>query len=194
MDLDKIKVLQQQDWDEIAPRLLNFVMKLVRARGITYIPGGLSPEDVPMVCIEKLYNGERNWDPNGGVTLLSHLMGTARSLLSKNGYLRSERDKGVLYTDSEEMLDVLSTETEQTVADEDSHPLVKGLYAEIDGDDELKNVVAAIEMGCKKPREIAEFTGIACDRIYEVKRKLLRKGVVVRKKLGLKADLEEGRQ
>lgn len=41
---------------------------------------------------------------------------------------------------------------------------------------------------------IAEFTGIACDRIYEVKRKLLRKGVVVRKKLGLKADLEEGRQ
>ncbi len=194
MDLDKIRVLQQQNWDEIAPRLLGFVRGLARARGIKYIPGGLSPEDVAMVCIEKLYNGERNWHPCGSVSLLDHLMGTARSLLSKKGFLRSERDKGVSYTDSEETLDVLSAAPEQAVSDENTHPLVKGLYAEIDGDDELKNAVAAIEMGYEKPREIAEFAGIDRDRIHEVKRRLLRKGDVVRKKLRLKPDLEEGRQ
>jgi DNA-directed RNA polymerase specialized sigma24 family protein len=194
MDLDRIKVLQEQDWDDIAPRLLGFVKGLAGSRGITYIPGGLSPEDVAMVCIEKLYNGDRNWDPQGSVSLLEHLMGTARSLLSKKGFLRKERDKGVSYIDSEEMLDVLSKDPEQEPTDEATHPLVKGLYSEIDGDDELMNVVAAIEMGCEKPREIAELAGIDRKRIHEVKRRLLRKGVVVRKKLGLKPDLEEGRQ
>ena len=43
-------------------------------------------------------------------------------------------------------------------------------------------------------RSTKSDSGAEGGQIYEVKRKLLRKGVVVRKKLGLKADLEEGRQ
>lgn len=194
MDMDRIEELKKQDWSEIAPRFLHFVKSLARARGITYIPGGHSPEDVALICIEKLYTGERSWDPNGNIPLLDCLKGAARSLLSSKGFLRSERDRGVSYSDSEEALDVLTSEPEQTPPNDDTSPLVKGLYAEIEGIEELENAVAAIEVGYEKPRDIADAAGISRDRIHEVKRRLLRKADVVRKKLELEPDLEESGQ
>jgi hypothetical protein len=64
---------------------------------------------------------------------------------------------------------------------------------EIGDDKEALDYIEAVRLGVEKPAEIAEMTGIAIERVYELPRKFKRLGPAISERLKASRDTETRR-
>lgn len=81
MDESVLQLLDEHDWSKTIYALSAYVISLCRWKKIT-LPSGVEESDIAMQAIEKVYTGERNWNPGQEPDLLRYLKGVARSLVS----------------------------------------------------------------------------------------------------------------
>lgn len=183
------------EWRRVAPRLLSFVKRKI---GCGFLPKGHDAEDVVQMAFERLMAGSRTWNPDK-VDLETHMtQSILRSMLGSKGLPAVKDTAAGEFTDEEDLnhlnVDGLRTcdASRDPISDMDKAAAFTMLEQEVQGDAELKDVLAAIRMGCSKPADIAEMTGFDVKRVYWLQQKLADYADKVRLKLSDK-DLE-GRQ
>lgn len=163
------------EWHRVAPRLLRFVRNRI---GMGLLPKGHDAEDVVQMAFERLVSGARAWDAKQ-VDLETHMkQSILRSMLGSKGLPAVKDTNAIEFTDEEDIdhLDEngvrISEVPRDSIPEMDKAAALTALETEIEGDRELEDVLAAIRMGCWKPGEIAEMTGIDVKRIYWLQQKL----------------------
>lgn len=192
MDDTALKKIQEADWADISARVLSFVRGRMWANGMQILPGGHTPEDVVNVAIEKVLSGERRWDPVRHKDLRVHLEWIAKSLISDKGLAGAKDKSTVSFTDLNDTPDPEAPREDDCPLGDEMALRMEELHKDVDGNQELRDIVAAIELGCDKSGEIAEQTGIKEERVYELRRKLSRHAekAVARAKARLKGGVQ----
>jgi hypothetical protein len=209
MGKDRIlELLEAADWDDIILKLTRYA--IWRARRYTWrsgdpsrLPEGKTPEDIAIDAIEKVWNGTRDWDPDKYPDLLVHLKWIVKSdtehlfssmehqktgrMPALKGDEETEPSYGEIVRDpSSPTPETASTPEEELIAQEDrrlEEKLKNGLYAAVKGDEDLELLLLCFEEGIDKPEAIASQTGWDVKKVYNLKRKLLRKAGKIGKTL-----------
>jgi len=201
MDNDKVLILLEKiDWKDVILRLTHYAIWRSRRyywkRGISgQLLAGKTPEDIACVAIEKVLSGKREWDPEKYPNLLTHLEWIVNSdmehLFSSmehqtTGNLPMSQSGEELETDSCELcsdptLNIygkLPSPEDALIASENKErekELVNKLFNLVRGDEDLEMLLLCFEEGIDKPEDIAAQTGFDISKVYNLKRKLLRK-------------------
>jgi len=196
MEKDRVlQLLENADWKDIILKLTHYA--LLRARVYSWksgksdqLLGGKTPEDIACEAIEKVLSGTRDWDPDKYPNLLTHLKWVVKSdmehLASSLEHQATGRmpEPGEGDEGYETILDSSSqTPEEELIAREkqDFEEKVKAeLYAMVKGDEDLEMILLCFEEGMDKPEIIASQTGWDVSKVYNLKRKLLRKAAKLR--------------
>jgi len=203
-----LELLEAADWNDIILKLTHYAIWQARrytwkSRDPSRLPEGKTPEDVAFDAIEKVWNGTRDWDPDKYPDLLVHLKWIVKSdiehLFSSMEHRKTGRTpvlKGGEETEPSygEMIlgpssptpETASTPEEELIAQEDrrlEEKLKDELYAAVKGDDDLELLLLCFEEGIEKSEAIASQTGWDVKKVYNLKRKLLRRAAKIGKTL-----------
>jgi len=199
-----LKHLEAADWSDIIIKLTHFA----HWRAYRYkwkignpdqLPAGMTPRDIALTAISKIYTGTRAWDPDKYPDLLAHLKWIVKSdmnhLYTSMGHLMSGRINESEDQDSAEVTynDVIPdppmslsepapTPEEQLLAKEriEHEAKVKEeLFALVKGDEDLELLLLCIEDGIDKSELIAKEMSCDVTKVYMLKRKLLRKASAI---------------
>lgn len=202
-----LELLESADWKDIILRLTNHAFWRARrykwrSGDFTRLPRGMAPEDFAIDAIEKIWNGQRNWNPEKYPNLLHHLMWIVdsdldhafRSLEHKStGKATSSEDHdgsdpnsissihNTPLTPEKNMLASQDREMEEEVK--------KQLYTAVEGDEDLELLLICIEEGFDKADLIASETGWDIKKVYNLRRKLLRRGKKIIEEMNLSPDI-----
>jgi hypothetical protein len=185
-----LHLLENADWKDIILKLTHYALQ--RARVYSWksgksdqLLGGKTPEDIAFEAIEKVLSGTRDWDPDKYPNLLTHLQWVVKSDM---GHLASSMEHQATGRmpepgEGEEGYETIPdpsspTPEEELIAreKEDLEERLKGeLYAMVKGDEDLETLLLCFEEGIDKPEIIAAQTGWDVSKVYNLKRKLLRK-------------------
>jgi hypothetical protein len=175
-----------------------------RTRNSVELPKGETIDSIVSLAFEKLYSGEREWEPQKDPDLKKYLMDVIDSLLyhlstSKDNTLlsgtsdvtgqkeidweagskerRPEREWLVASgrTPEELLIDAETAQREERVLDE--------LAKACSEDDQLTRILRAIRGGCDQPGEIAKATGIPIKDVYSASKRLDRKAAAIRNQM-----------
>lgn len=207
MEKDRVlELLEALDWKEIILKLTHHAFW--RASRYTWqsgnrgqLPGGKTPEDIVCSAIEKVWSGTRDWDPDKYPNLLTHLMWVVDSDMEhlfsslehqRTGKMPRSTDEGEIQPSYDEISPdpsspmyhayTVPTPEEELVAREDREQeerLKAELYAMVKGDEDLELLFLCFEEGIDKPETIAAQTGWDVTKVYNLKRKLLRKAAKI---------------
>lgn len=207
VDADILERLEAANWEHMALALTDYALfKVRRLKWRTgdkeSLPKGMTAEDLACEAIEKVWSGERQWNPTESPDLLAFLKSVVDSLVS---HLVLSADH--LYVqrmpetsdgrEIEELLKVAdpSSDTAQDIVTVQHDPeclvisrmtaerFVGALFEEIAGDGELEGMVTALMGGAVKPKEIAKEMGIEVERVYKLRERLDRAVMRVEKRL-----------
>ena len=192
MDERVFNLLNQADydWENIALELTyHAVVKVKRLRWRTgsyeSLPQGKTPEDLAYEAIEKVFSGDRRWNPDKNPDLLRYLKSVVDSLVSH--LVESENHKRLQYfpetedgVDLEEVLPLAATSLsrrpktpeEELLAKEREERVLSEIFDAVDGDVELGALVEALMEGYTKPAEIAQAWNRDVKDVYPMVRKL----------------------
>src|SRR4051794_34051250 len=81
MNKGLLEILDTQDWDDIIVKLTAYVIQYCKWKQHR-LPKGLEADDIALSAIEKLYCGERSWDPEIQPDLQNHLQSISNSIIS----------------------------------------------------------------------------------------------------------------
>ncbi|MBT0812973.1 sigma-70 family RNA polymerase sigma factor [Litoribacter ruber] len=132
------------------------------------LPKGLEPEDLAMDAIDKVYAGERKWDPQKDPNLLNYLKSVVKSLISNHFRSEEVRIKGGEYSSETPLLGHDNIEEEMYYQQLDQE-----IAAAMEGDPELCLVYKALKEGYK-PGEIAEEYAMEVKKIRNAQKRLHR--------------------
>ena len=204
-----LELLEEAGWEEIVRKLTFFAYGQARrypwrSRSYKILPGGKTPEDIAVEAIEKVWNGKRDWDPERHPSLLLHLEWIVRSdmghLFESTQHQKTmrfpeignaleepanpgepsafqggfDRPSGILDPERELMLQE-QQELEDSVKAE--------LSAVVEGDEDLGLLLLCFEEGLDKPEAIAEQMGWEVTKVYNLKKKLLRRAASIKERL-----------
>jgi hypothetical protein len=201
-----LELLEAADWNDIILKLTYFAIWLScrytwKSGDPRRLPKGKTPEDIALDAIAKVWNGTRDWDINKYPDLLTHLKWIVKSEI-KNLYSSMEHQKTsrmpVMKNDEDTELDcdqiahdpfsptheMTSTPEEDLITKEDmefEEKLKAELYTAVKGDEDLEQLLLCFEYGFCKAEEIANQTGWDVKKVYNIKRKLLRKAAKIGK-------------
>ena len=172
------------------------------------LPGGETVESIVYQAIEKVWAGERNWNPEQNPDFKKYLMDVIDSLVN---HLFDSTDNKMFATEPVEgsddrrvwegasakherkhersadwMARQSATPEDLLLEKEEAERRNQGiemLLAESRGDEELTYVIQAMLDGYNKAGEIAKVTGIDIRDVYNVMKRLDRKVEAVRKQL-----------
>jgi hypothetical protein len=82
MDEELLQKLNNQDWDAILLELMAYAVWLCQVKHNKNIPGSIEPEELVMAVIDKVYAGERKWNPDTDPDLAAYLKSVVKSHLS----------------------------------------------------------------------------------------------------------------
>jgi hypothetical protein len=197
-----IELLEAADWRDITLRLTyHAVLRFRRYSWKSGLPKGNSPEDIAVNAIEKVFDGTRDWDPDKYPDLLKHLKWIVSSdiehLFSSMEHKKTGR-MPVLKSYNGAKVDVCEiahehphsmgkkvlTPEEELIAEYDrrsEESLINELQDAVKGDDDLELLMLCFEEGFDKPETIAAETGWDIKKVYNLKKKLLRKAAKIGK-------------
>lgn len=200
-DDEILERLESQDWDDIVIKLTRYAYwRATRYKWRTgnpgQLPGGMTPQDIALNAIEKVWNRTRNWDPGKYPDLLVHLkwivdsdMGhLAQSMEHTINQRITNSDDGKIDDpipdNSSPLAESLIPKTpeEQLIArevGEHEEKVKKELYAQIKGDEDLEFLLMCFEDGIDKSEMIAKAMGCDVTMVYNLKRKLSRKAAAI---------------
>ncbi len=177
MDEDAISKLSALDWDETAPRLLEFARRWAAnvygwQQGTT-LPNGMGIEDVAKDAVAAFAPGERKLNPSFEIVV--QLKGAVRSILWKihrksGDRLTSAASPEFFYAQSAEALNP----AEKVASEDFCRRFIERLSADekITCNVELLSTVKAYADGAESVEDVAEKTGLPIRRIYELRRQL----------------------
>jgi len=196
MEKDRVlHLLENADWKDIILKLTRYALQ--RARVYSWrsgksdqLLGGKTPEDIAFEAIEKVLSGTRDWDPDKYPNLLTHLQWVVKSDMEHLASSMQHQATGRMPEpgEGEEGYETIPdpsspTPEEELIAreKEDLEEKLKGeLYAMVKGDEDLETLLLCFEEGIDKPEIIAAQTGWDVSKVYNLKRKLLRKASKLR--------------
>ena len=209
MGKDKVfDLLEAADWNDIILKLTRYA--IWQAHKYTWnsgrpnqLPRGKAPEDIAIDAIEKVWNGTRDWDPDKYPDLLVHLKWIVKSdiehlfssmehqktgrIPTPKGDEKTEPSYGEIVRDpSSPTPETASTPEEELIAQENmrlEEKLKDELYSAVKGDEDLELLLVCFEEGIDKAEAIASQTGWDVKKVYNQKRKLLRRAAKVGKTL-----------
>jgi hypothetical protein len=196
MEKEKVfHLLETADWKDIIYRLTYYARQRARIyawkSGRTdQLLGGKTPEDIACEAIEKVLSGTRDWDPDRYPNLLTHLQWVVKSDMEHLASSMEHQATGRMPEpgEEEEGYETIPDPSSQTPEElliarekEDLEDKLKGeLYAMVKGDEDLEMLLLCFEEGMDKPEIIATQTGWDVTKVYNLKRKLLRKAAKLR--------------
>lgn len=202
--------LSDEDWTKLVLKLGHYAASVSRrlrwrTRNSRELPGGETVESIVSKAIEKLFSGDRRWDPRAEPDLEKYLMDVIDSLLS---HLVESQDNKLLTTVPEtagtdeqaeweagpkepehgsEWLarSALSPETALLESEQKSRDdrALEMLIEECSTNPVLTKVLEAMFDGHDGPAEIARATGLDRKDIYNAAKRLDRKIALVRERL-----------
>jgi len=201
-----LKRLEATDWNDLIIKLTHYAYW--RARRYKWktgnpdqLPGGLTPKDIALRAISKVWVGTRAWDPDKYPDLLAHLKWIVKSdtnhLFASMGHTTGCRinesddkaDSELTYNEaipdpSSHFGESAPTPEEDLLAKENAEheeKVKQALFELIKGDNDLELLLLCIDDGIDKPELIAEEMGCDVAKVYILKRKLLRKATAINK-------------
>jgi len=196
------KLLESADWNKIIVQLTRYAIWHAswykwRTGSHGQLPGGMTPQDIAINAIKKVWDRTRSWDPEKYPDLLIHLQWIVDSDLSHlfdskehlttNRIFESEDDESAELTynnlvrsSSSPLNEGINYKTpeERLITEEKKEreeKAKKDLYALVKGDEDLEFILACFEEGMDKSELIAETMGCDVTKVYNLKRKLSRK-------------------
>ena len=180
MELDHFKGISEQEWADAALHLLNYVKK----RYAKVMLRGLDGEDFVYGAIDDLISGKRKY--RSDLSLFENLKRTVTSNLCKSFRMLENKNVQPMGEDCDKVLEDLESCGIPTEWDKGFIPM---LEKEIEDDDDLRLIcISILDNGAVKSRDISKDTGIAVERVYELRRKL---GDRIRKVQDMLAKREE---
>lgn len=169
MNEEIIRLLDAHNWKESILKLTAYAVSLC---GILNSAGrltqGLEPEDLVMEAIEKVYRGDRRWDPEKDPDLHRYLMSVVKSILSNTLTLSETHILSGLLTEKEEALpDVYADPEEELYV----RQLDQAITAAMRGDPGLCLVCKALKDGLR-PAEIAEEYALDINTVRNAQKRL----------------------
>lgn len=190
-------ILEASDWKDISLRLTYFAVGRSKyygwKSGASVFIGGKSPEDFACEAIEKVWNGNRKWDPEKYPNLLAHLQWIVKSdmnhhyesLMNQNTVNTLDEDKNSVNDGLPDQKAISENDPEKNIILKQQYAIEeeykKKLYDLVEGDDDLETVLLFIDDGIDKPKEIAEKMNLDVSKVNFLKQKLFRKA----KKIGV---------
>lgn len=201
-----LKRLEAADWDDISIKLTHYA----RWRAFRYrwrvgnpdqLPAGMTPRDIALTAISKIWDGTRAWDPDKYPDLLLHLKWIVASdmnhLFCTMGHMTGCRIDESDDPDSPELTyseaipdpsfglcESPQTPEENLLAKERTeheNKVKQELFALVKGDEDLEMLLLCFDEGIDKPELIAKQMGCDVTKVYTLKRKLLRKASTINK-------------
>ena len=177
MDEEALGKLSGVDWDDAAPRLLEFARRwagnLYGWRSGTTLPNGMGIEDVVKDAVSAFATGDRKFNPRFEVVV--QLKGAIRSILwkiyrKKADELTSAESPAFFDMQLDEALDPAA----KVASDDYCRRFIERLVADekITRSPELHGIVKAYADGAESVQDVAEKTGFPVKRIYEARRHL----------------------
>lgn len=193
-----IELLEAHPWDETIPRLLAHAAgkaKRLFWRGIYggNLPEGKEIQDIVSQAIEKVFSGQRQWDPDTNPDLLLFLRSVIDSDLSHladswdNGAMRSasmanSADDGDCSEQEISIIDRFPSPTatpeEEVLQHEDEarcEAFFWGFYGALSDKPTLQQIVECIYDDILKPADIAQKLGLPVNDIYNASKQLTRR-------------------
>lgn len=207
MDNDRVlELLRDVDWDDIIIKLTYYaIFCFNRYRWRSTFPKGNSPEDIAVNAIEKVWNGTREWDPDKYPDLLKHLEWIVKSdtehlfpslehrstgkppLIIKEDGTKVELEETNCEYEHSITQKVPTPEEELTTKEEHEQEYEDRALTElrklVKGDPDLEFLLLCFEDGIDKPSEIAAVAEWEIDKVYNLKKKLLRKAAKIGKQI-----------
>ena len=198
-----LELLETADWKNIILNLTYYAaFRFRRYAWQSNLPKVHSPADVALHAIEKVWDGTREWDPEKYPDLLTHLKWIVKSdvehLFSSLEHKTTGRRALIRQEDGMEIeLDepdcehphsisakVLTPEDELIAKQQKEYEkaMLAELHNAVEGDEDLELLMLCFEYGIDKPEAIATETGWDIDKVYNLKRKLLRKAAKIGEK------------
>lgn len=204
-----LKLLEAADWRYIILRLTRHaIWRFRRYSWKSGIPKGCSPEDIANNAIMKVFDGTRNWDPDKYPDLLKHLIWIVNSDIEhlfsslehqKTGRMPLQKDNKDTEVDLSEIalehphsiMEKTLTPEEELIAEQDKklqHRLIDDIHTAVKGDDDLEFLFLCFEEGIDKPHKIAAELGWNVEKVYNLKKKLLRRALKIDKDIRIKEE------
>jgi len=204
MEKDRVlELLEAADWDDIILHLTYYAaFRFDRYGWKSNLPKGNSPADVALNAIGKVLNGTREWDPDKYPDLLTHLKWIVKSDVEHlSSSLENKKTGRVPVVIREDGTEVELVETacehpnsisakiltpEEELIDKQKNEYENKILAElhdaVKGDQDLELLLLCFEEGIDKPEKIAIEADWDINKVYNLKRKLLRRAAKVGKK------------
>jgi hypothetical protein len=204
MDKDRVlELLEAADWDNIIIQLTYYAaLRFERYGWRSNLPKGNSPDDVAITAIEKVSDGTREWNPDKYPVLLTHLKWIVKSdvdhLFSSLEHKTTGRIPAIIKEDGTKIeLDETACEHPHSISASKLTPeeeliakqkveyenaLIAELHDAVKGDEDLELLLLCFDEGIDKPEAIAVETGWDINKVYNLKKKLLRKAAKIGKK------------
>ncbi len=177
MKADALDRLAAVDWDDAAPRLLEFAR---RWAGALYgwqegqmLPNGMGTEDVVKDAVAAFANGERTLNPDFEVVV--QIKGAIRSILwnihrRRSAELTRSHEPAFFDTQCDERLNPGSAAASEDFCRNFIHNLLRN--GRIKASNELTAVVKAYAEGAESVDELVQASGLPKTRVYELRREL----------------------
>lgn len=159
-------LLDRHNWGDSIIKLTAYVVSLCRLQPL---PSGLEPEDVVMEAIEKVYTGERNWNPQQESDLHRYMLSVVTSIVSN---IRTRKESVYTATMNEEELAVVPG-YDNVEAELFAKELDDAIAVGLKGDAELCLLYKAIKDGYSM-QDISQEYVIDINILYNAKKRLNR--------------------
>lgn len=192
-----LELLTAFPWEEKIPRLLYYAShkaKKKRWRSVFdgYLPEGKEIQDVVSHAIEKVFSGERKWNPDEQPDLFHYLKSIIDSDLNHladsfenrmltgeadvDGKLGSKEDRKTSWIDSLPS-SVADPETQHINKEQDARgeAYFFDFYGFLAGKPLLQGMIECIDEGIDKKAEMAQKLGVHVNEIYNASKQLRRK-------------------
>lgn len=146
MDQTKLALLDAHDWEPTITRLTAYVIMICRFRRYR-LPVHLQPEDIVVDAIDKVYSGERNWEPSRDADLGKYMASVVKSMMSN-----LIESKQLPTTDLDSATVAEEVQSYHSLEYED---LNKRIVEAVRNEPDLALIFKALKEGFR-PREIAE--------------------------------------
>lgn len=166
MDEEILEILNKQDWDTILIELMAYAVWLCRVKHRKNISESIEPEELVMAIVDKVYGGERKWNPKADPDLLKYLKSVIKSHLSNQ--IRSNHQLDNYDEIDENSYQILSHDPEEELYFQQLDVKIIDAMA---GDADVCLVYKGIKDGLK-PEDIAKEYGVNIKQVRNAQRRL----------------------
>ena len=173
---DVLEKLHSQDWEDILPRLIYHARREEQRRG--WSSGRFPPEELANEAVERVFTGQRKWNPAKDPNLLAYLCGVIDSLIGhlpsqmkRILELRDMQDPAASYHDRDPDHDPEAAML-QAELDAESEATFWDLHGSMAGDPNVQGILECIHDGTTKREAMAKKLGITPGEFDNARRRL----------------------